>query len=169
MSNKLNISSPWIEYYRKVNAIFGEDPDVTIKFDSVKHVLKMYVKGQEKADAIGKIMPSKVEFGTVTVTIEVIPDNGENDAIVDIFQKAFDGNPAISYIKAVGKGLFKVNYVVFENKVVQYYNDDLGDVNGLESTLYENIARDIFDKDLNVFYCTDVENKELEKPLGEWP
>ena len=64
-----------------------------------------------------------------------------------------------------------ITYVVFVNEVVQYFNDDLGDVYGQCSTLYQEIAKDVFGETEGVFFCTDVEEPvyALGKPLGEWP
>lgn len=52
-------------------------------------------------------------------------------------------------------------YVVFKNCVVQFFNDNLNDPHGVVSTLYENIADEIF-KDIQfpndgVAFCTDIE------------
>ena len=49
-----------------------------------------------------------------------------------------------------------MSFAVFAKEVVQYYNDDLTDINGLKSTLYEDIARDVFDID-GINYCTSKE------------
>lgn len=48
-------------------------------------------------------------------------------------------------------------YVVFEKEVVQYWNDNLADYNGLTSTLYQDLAKEIFeDANLDgVYFCTD--------------
>ena len=84
-----------------------------------------------------------------------------------MFRKAFEGNPAFSYAVTVG-GISSndFNYVVFKNKVVQYWNDNLGDINGNESTLYQEIAKDIFEDCTGIYFCTDTE-KNLGKPLSE--
>ena len=154
---ELKLSPPWIEYSLKVNAIFGGDPDVDVKFDdaagSVK-TLKLYVKGDDKASAIEELMPSEVTFGDVTVKVAVIPSNKLNH--VDLIKRAFNGNPALSYIKS--KELFgrDVTYVVFKKEVVQFNNDDLGDINRMESTLYEDLAREVFKENSYIYYCTDV-------------
>ena len=63
---------------------------------------------------------------------------------------------------------FQANYVVFENKVVQFFNDDLSDIHGNKSTLYQEIAKDIFGDCDNIYFCTDTK-EEIGKPLGEWP
>ena len=44
---------------------------------------------------------------------------------------------------------------------MQYYNDDLGDAYGNCSTLWQDIARRLFEDVLGIFYCTDVKD-ELE-------
>lgn len=45
--------------------------------------------------------------------------------------------------------------MLFKKEVVQYFTDNLGDYNGYRSTLYENIARDIFGDIVGVFFCTN--------------
>ena len=84
--------------------------------------------------------------------------NAEDFRIEEVYMDAFEGNPALSYIVRGSLPMVDMNvYVVFKNKVVQYFNDNLMDINGFCSTLYENIARDIFEKMDGVFYCTDCE------------
>lgn len=64
-------------------------------------------------------------------------------------------------------------YVVFKNCVVQFFNDNLNDPHGIVSTLYQDIAAEIFadmpfPQDGGICFCTDTEHK-LGAPLGEWP
>jgi len=49
-----------------------------------------------------------------------------------------------------------MNHVVFENKVVQYFNDQLDDPYGVKSALYEDLARDVFEDSEGVFFNTQV-------------
>lgn len=42
------------------------------------------------------------------------------------------------------------------NKVVQYFNDDLGDAHGVCSTLYQEIAKDVFGEHEGIFFCTNL-------------
>ena len=61
-------------------------------------------------------------------------------------------------------------YVVFKNCVVQFFNDNLNDPHGVLSTLYQDIAREVFgDCGMagGVAYCTDVERK-VGMPIDEW-
>ena len=59
-------------------------------------------------------------------------------------------------------------YVVFKNRVVQFFNDNLNDIYGNISTLYQEIASDVFKEISGVNYCTDIEER-VGAPLGEWP
>lgn len=172
---KLKLSPPWDIYYREVEELFKEDPEVRVIYDEEENVISLYVDNQVKADALSALMPEVKEFGNVKLYIKVIPSNVATLCATSLshISDALEGNGALSYIKTV-RGLFNndVTYVVFKNKVVQYFNDSLFDVNGLCSTLYQNIAEDVFNHVDGVFYCTDVPNNgvgSLGKPLGEWP
>lgn len=159
MSNELKLSTPWATLYSQINALFGDDPNVAVEFDSdegADPTIKLYVDGEDKAEAIEAILPDEYKFGNVTVHVEVVPSNVESTP-ADLFRKAFDGNPAFSYAVTVD-GVFSnpINYIVFRNKVVQFFNDDLGDVNGNETTLYEDIARKVFMEQGGVSFCTDL-------------
>lgn len=101
-------------------------------------------------------MPEEVVFGNVKMTIEVVPDNTLSSDPTAIIEKAFAGNPAFKRVMKDEFGGFKMIYAVFKKSVVQYENDDIGDPFKVESTLYENLARDVFKKDLGIFYATDL-------------
>ena len=50
--------------------------------------------------------------------------------------------------------------MVFEKAVIQFFNDDITDINGVESTLYQNVAKEIFEDDVktgSIFFCTDTD------------
>lgn len=155
--NKPKLASPWISFYREIEAMFKEDEQVHPVYDEENNVVKLYVENQEKAEALEKILPDHRTFGNVTVTVTVIPANKLAEVRDTWFRKAFEGNPAVSYITTI-TDVFNnpITYVVFKNKVVQYYNDDLGDVHGNRSTLYQDIAKEIFEDHEGIFFCTDV-------------
>jgi len=170
---KLNLSAPWVEFYYEVEAMFKHDPQVHVVYDEDHYELYLYVDEAAKAAALEKLLPAEKEFGNVKLKISVVPANLENvDEIRDIYSVAFYGNPALSFIKNI-HGVFANNmkYVVFRKEVVQYWVDDLGDIYGQRSTLYQEIAKDIFEEHDGVFFCTDAEDPKgcLGKPLGEWP
>ena len=174
--DKLGLISPWVDYYRKLEALFAEDPGVKVLLNNKHPEIKILVEDGGKAEALQELLPMNVTYGNVNVAVTVVPANAKalGDALVDKIQKAFEGNEALVGIYSV-EGIFAnpINYVVFKPKVVQYFNDDLSDAHGIRSTLYQELAKEIFGEDCGVFFCTDVvaekNGKKVGMPLGEWP
>ena len=164
----MKLSSPWVNFYRELDALFLQDPEVRVMYDEEANEVKLYVENARKADALTQLLPAEKTFGNVTLKITVIPANEANISKADLLAEAFDGNPALSYIQHVDAVIGSFDYAVFQNVVVQYFNDDLSDINGLKSTLYQDIAKDVFGEDAGVFFCTEAPTT-LSKPLGEWP
>jgi len=172
----LKLSPPWITYLNELEALFGGDTDVEICFDNKKKTVKLTVRTAEKCRAIDWLMPETVKIGAVTLQIDVFCRERcllkeVTDCDKALFEAAFERNPAFAFAREV-EDLFgnKFVYVVFKNRVVQFFNDNLGDIYGNLSMLYEQCARDVLDTEEleGVFFCTDVEEK-VGKPLGEWP
>lgn len=155
--SKLGIYSPWVIYVKQLEALFGKDPAVKIVYDNDLPKVSLYVDGQEKADAIAKILPITKQFGNITLHIEVIPSNTDKSA-VDILVDAFKGNPVLSYVQKIETSGMLENtiFVVFKNFVTQYASDNLFDVNGLTSCLLQDIAGEVIEIDADVRYCTDL-------------
>lgn len=170
MNENLKLSAPWVTFYREICALFEKDKCITIKFDLDTPEIKLFVANPVKADALMKLLPDKRVYGNVELKITVIPADSKNDEdIVEVFDNAFYGNPVVKDIYGIETMLGKFNYCVFEKKVVQFYNDQMDDINGNKSTLYQEIAKDVFGDKHAMFYCTDTDDEELTKPLGEWP
>lgn len=151
------ISPPWVTYAKKVQALFAEDQDVIVEYDNDSRTLTLLVEGQDKASAIERLIPKEAEFGNVKLAITVKPSN--DDSLQATVRKAFAGNPAVSSIETVSGDvpLFgSRTYVLFKPEVVQFFDDDMSDYNGLHSTLYQDIAREVFDYDASVSFCTDI-------------
>ena len=174
------LSPPWQTFAMELAQLFKFDSEVhVVYYDDVREVC-VYVDTAAKAAALEELLPQKQEFGNVTLCINVVPANGTVASKGSVWETAFSGNGAFSFVRTI-KGIFSNNltYVVFKNKVVQYYNDDLGDIYGQCSTLYQDIAKRIFGERNGVFFCTDVEEPvyesttkmkgDLSAPLGEWP
>ena len=159
----LNLASPWVIYYNELKAMFEYDEEVNVKMEIIddgNYVIKLFVEDNNKADALFRILDKKKSFGNVTVAIDVIPANPINSMSVgELFEIAFDGNYALYDVVEQETPLGTFNYVVFDKEVVQYPDDDISDLHGVKSTLYQDIAKDIFDKDLAVYYCTSVEGE----------
>ena len=154
----LKLSPPWVVFYRKVNAMFENDLDVQVLYDEDAQVLKLFVNNVSKADALSQILPTQKEFGNVTMEIVVIPPNNLlQSSDENLFGRAFICNNAVSFIdKTVDiPGFPSITYVVFRKEVVQFFTDNLCDYNGITSTLYQDIAKDIFINTDGVYFCTD--------------
>lgn len=171
--DKVGISSPWMTFARKVNAMFENDPEINVQYDEEANVIKLFVDNSAKADALSQILPAEKEFGNVKIGIEIVPANEDSPAA--LFRTAFAGNPVVDGIEVVPFAEnAPVSYVVFARQVVSFFNDDMSDYFGAESTLYEDLARDVFDTGLGqgVCFCTNIQDSQkegLQHPLGEWP
>ena len=165
---KMKLSPPWITFVNEVKALFEEDPEIKIMYDEDSYTLKLFVDDTDKAAAVTKLLPEKKEFGNVVLVIEVVPANADEYEIDQIVAKAFEGNPVLSNVASFDSPFGRVNYAVFQKKVVQFFNDQMDDINGNKSTLYQDIARDVFGTEHGIFFCTEAVGT-LAKPLGEWP
>lgn len=155
--SKLGLSSPWVNFYRELEALFAKDPEVKVVYDEEKNDVKLYVDNLAKADALAQLLPVERTFGNITITVTVIPANKEGASKIQLFRTAFEGNGAFNYT-ASAEGIFTnpIHYVVFANEVVQYFNDDLSDAHGVRSTLYQDIAEDVFENHESVYFCTNI-------------
>lgn len=160
----LGLQAPWVTFAEEVKEFFKEDPDIKIEYkDDNPYEIKLFVEDSEKADALMKLIPAVRMFGNITFKVTIIPaDEDEQPDVADLFEKAFAGNPVLSFVvnqddPAVGP---TATYVVFANKVVQFYNDDLSDYYRNKSTLYQEIASDVFGDVRGVYFNTDIPKEE---------
>lgn len=175
---RLKLSPPWITYINKLQALFDGDPLIAFNVgqDEKGPFVTLATSNGDKATALAKLLPEEKVFGNVSLRIS-IDGPFSNRAFVnskELFETAFSKNPAFAYAVAPadeGYWFFSMTYIVFKNCVVQFFNDNLNDAHGLISTLYQDIAAEIFEDAglVGVYYCTDVETGKLGKPLGEWP
>lgn len=186
---RLKLSPPWITYINKVQALFDGDPQIAcnVELSAANPSIVLACNNGDKVTAIKKLLPSEVQFGSITLKIDI--DGPESNlafsSTKQLFEVAFKGNPAFAYCVAPaeeGYWYADFTYVVFKNCVVQFFNDNLNDAHGIISTLYQDIAAELFDSFIpigsGVAYCTDIEDgisfksdveSKLGKPLGEWP
>lgn len=171
---RLKLSPPWITFVNELKALFGDDPQIKIVHHPEDYAVNLYVDDAAKATALAGLLPDHKTFGNIILAINVLPPNGEfcenvcSATEAELFEIAFEGNPALSFVRTLDTAfLTKWTYVVFANKVVQFFNDNLNDVYGNMTTLYENIARDIFE-DPDVCFCTDVQTA-VAAPAITWP
>lgn len=156
----VGIYSPWVMFSKEVNALFENDPEVAVEFDNDRYNLILRVDNPEKAEALSMILPQKKVFGTVVVTITVVPPN-QHEWKAKYFEKAFEGNDAFAHLTIVQElpDAYISNpiaYCVFKKEVVQYGADDLSSESGMRSTLYQDLAKDVFGDVPGVYFCTDT-------------
>ena len=154
-SKVVKLSSPWMIYYRQIKALFSQDPNVKVIFDEENFTVKIYVTGGSKAEAIEALVKSKT-FGNIEVKIDVIPANPENMTKIDLVKAAFEGNPILEKIESGTLFDQPISYVVLKKEVVQYFNDDLSDINGVCSTLFQDLAKEIIGEEESVYFCTST-------------
>lgn len=162
MSENVGLASPWVIFARELTVLFDKDPEIEVVYkeeDDPEVIL--YVESEEKAEALAEILPPLKTFGNVVLPITVVPANSFDQTKMSIFETAFKGNPAVSYTENVNAFGNELGFIVFKPEVVQYPADDIGDINGIESTLYEEIARDVFEDTENVYFCTDIVDKYI--------
>lgn len=169
----LKLLSPWQVWYRDVDALFKEDPEVRVVFDNDTYELTLYVDNADKADALAQLMPVEKEFGNVTVKVLVVPcnTNGKKVSVplnprTNPYARALKGNGALADIQVVsGIMVNDIIYVIFRKRVVQYYIDNLGDAYGNRSTLYQDIAANVFEMTDGICFCTDIEDPVVYSQL----
>ena len=138
--------------------MFGEDPDIRIESMDDGMRIRLLVCNSDKADALTQLLPDHYDLGSVTVNVEVVPDNGFDNARSSLFVRAFANNPVMSRIVTLGEVFTNpITYVVFRKEVVQFWNDNLGDLHGNVSTLYQDLAGDVLGDQDGILYCTESE------------
>ena len=174
---RLKLSPPWITYTHMLQALFDGDPQIAfnVNYGSDNPSVVIATNNGDKVTALQQILPTEIEYGGVILEIAIdgTPSNRSFATKKELFEVAFDKNPAFAYAVCPvedGYDWFAATYIVFKNCVVQFFNDNLNDCHGVLSTLYEDIAREILTGDATqgVYFNTDVERGQLGKPLGEW-
>lgn len=154
-NKKVKLAAPWIVYANQVEAMFKEDPDIKFEYDDTEKVITLRVKGDDKADALTMLLPPEQNLGGVNLTLRVIPANDTETTTMDLFRRAFAGNPIISELISTETPWGPLNFVVFKPKVVQFYNDNMFDINGIKTTVYQDLAKELFNVDGDVHFCTE--------------
>ena len=162
---KLNMSPPWVLYYKKLNTLFEYDKDVLVIYDEDEMEIKLYCSDNNKSEALSLLLPNTISFGDVELKITVIPSNEKTNKVkitinnpeTAIYVLFNTNNDYVESVEVIPTPFGKFTYVIFIKEVVQYFEDNLSDFYGVKSTLCEDIAREIF-KDIDgVFFCTSID------------
>ena len=156
-NGNLKLTAPWHIFRNKLAAMFELDEEVSVSpvsdGENGKYIT-VSVSNHAKAAALGKILPKSVEFGIVPLTVTVT-DVAAEETPAEIARAAFAYNRMVRDIRtdtdAAGA---EHTYVIFEPDVMQFFNDDLSDYQGNFNALFEDAARDLFDVDPSVNFCT---------------
>ena len=154
---KLQLSPPWVTFYRELEMLLKQDKEIFTTFDQEEMVIKVYVDNAQKAEALDRLLVKSKVFGNITVNVNVIPSNKVSCVRSgSIYDEAFTFNPVYRYScessLPVSNRMF---YVVWSREVAQFFNDNLADVNRNQTMLYEDIARDVLVSESGVYHCTD--------------
>lgn len=109
-------------------------------------VIKYYVNSKSRRAALGKYLPSSVAFGNITLINEVVEADGRISDEKSTFTDIFSNWESVSYIEKMSGWSPVLCWIVFKPTVVQYDNDNIQSPNGISTTLYEDLAREIFGK-----------------------
>jgi len=156
MNNQMKITSPWITFVNQINCLFADDTDVLVEYNDDKKNLVLKIFDSHRADALTQLLPTERNFGGVTLHISVVPANKEKLSFAELVETAMDANPHFSkLIKVPMQDGKSFNYLMFEPEVAQYWNDNLADPNGNVSTVYADLAQDVFGVVPGTFFATD--------------
>lgn len=167
----LNVSAPWYTYQKKIKALFRHDPDIEVgdvfeTSDAVSdYAFDIEVKNHEKYVALDRVLPKIKRFGNVSIAVFLYDEeNGSEEDAETLYRTLFEGNPLLSEIVTTEDFTgTKHTYVVFQPEVIQFYNDDISDLNGNWSGIPQDIAREIFADDARgAHFCTSPHVDELE-------
>lgn len=168
---RVELSPPWIRYYRELNALFEKDKEVRVAYypkdsklcyhpgneDKFKEDrIEIVSMNYEKAEALKQLIPSEKKFGNVSIKIDIKYAETIKTS-EELIKQAFKDNPAFKYTFCFDTGTNFITYVVFNKEVVQYWNDDMSDPHGVTSTLYADIAKRTLKKDEGYIFSTDSE------------
>lgn len=153
----VKLSAPWVTYANEVKAMFGRDPEIEISFCNENETpeIKMLIGNRRKYEALRQLLPEEKEFGNVKLKITLTSAEAE-PATAQTILAAFEGNPVFSQVITIdGAYGNPITYVMFGKEAVQYWNDNMADPHGMVTTLYQYIARRLFNPLSGVMYSTE--------------
>lgn len=144
------LSAPWYTVHRELIKLFKYDPEIKVSplNDDTKEVGGVYTvyissDNKEKLSALEKLIKTEYTFGNIKMYIKLI-SNGQNEDTLQLVKTAFAGNQAVAGIESVADWYDLYTFMIFEDKVVQFYDDDIEDLFGNWNGLYTDVAKDLF-------------------------
>ena len=178
---KVGLSAPWENYNNELIALFDEDEDICVEdiytsnLNDYDFIISIRVYNHKKFKALHRLLPEEKVFGDVKVKLDIYDmeneDKEKEPKLIDDLETLFNGNPSFNRIeKLTDMTGCEHDFVMFEPEVIQYYNDDLGDFNGMSTCLVQDVARDVFDDLMakGIRFCTrDLDELSNEDEDGE--
>ena len=172
---RLKILPPWSIVIKELVALFDGDPQIAfnVNFDGSDPSIEISCNNGDKLTALSKIIPEVYDFGNVILNVSFngTPSNRAFKNKKELFETAFEGNPAFAYAVMPSSEDWYPSavYVVFKNHVVQFFADNLSDCHGIISCLYQDLADEVLDCDAceGVYFNTDVEHA-VGKTIEGW-
>lgn len=169
---RLQLSPPWTTYWREIQGLFLNDPQITVKeLEKAEdgYSFNIYVDDQAKYEALAAILKPVKEFGNVKVTIQIIPADASLKApeiapsvedYLEFFATAFKdtGRVVGTQIVTTPTGT-KIGYVITDAGIYQFFNDDLTTLYGWKTMTIEDMFRDVFSYDLGssvIYYSSEI-------------
>ena len=155
--SEMKLAYPWIIYYRKLCCLFNPDPDIEIQYNNGEKypAIRIYVKSIDKANALCQLLPEEKDFDNVTLKIIIVPPSTDDVSKADLITRAFRDNPVFEGMKTADTPEGTFYFALFKKEVVQYNADDVSDWYGQQSTLYQDIAKEILGEEADLHYCTE--------------
>ena len=162
--SKLKLEAPWYTYQKKVKALFCGDPAISVgevaenENGDTAYYFDIEVRDHEKFIALDRVMPKKVTFGNVTMAIILYDEANaaaDDDALA-LYKTIFNGNPNVDSVQAAYDHTgTRHGFVLFKPEVIQFFDDDIHDFNGLWSGLMQDIAKEVFEAEVRgIHFCT---------------
>lgn len=158
---QVKLSAPWETIQHMVAALLAPDTEVEVTelSETSKGVYSFDVisKNGKKIAALEKVIKNTFNVGNVTVNVNFIHEREEDEVTAQDFLDAFEGNSNFVTVADASKGLFNISYVIFAKEILQFFNDDLSDINGNMSIIVADAAKNVCNITDGMSFCTDVE------------
>jgi len=148
---KTTISPPWITLYHKFEAIFGDDPEITLDFTGAEggYAIVFESRNATKLDALERMLNPDFTFGNIKVTLQFKVSNNVASNDYDVCIDALTGNPMFADIipRSFMPGLEPDQIcVIMKKEIIQFFDDNLNDFYGNANFLPTDVAKEIFVK-----------------------
>lgn len=155
------ISAPWITYAHKVNAVLSADPDITVDigdadvsggFLTIEIISTDYIKYL----ALQEILNQPEPISGVRIDLRFTYTGTDRDRRISMLKAALSGNRYFNSVLQTSDPrdeTVKYTFALFNNEIVQYFNDDISDYYGCDNMVPEDLFREILKDDPEIRLC----------------